>query len=58
MNEKLPAPCDPCKGTGLLQGSECEQCHGKGYRLMVNGAPVSTRPERPKRWQNSPPNWR
>ena len=47
MNEKLPAPCEPCKGTGLSHGSECEQCRGKGYRLIVNGAPAPTRIDRP-----------
>jgi hypothetical protein len=50
MNEKLPAPCEPCKGTGLSLGSECEQCRGKGYRLIVNGAPVPTRSDKPQAW--------
>lgn len=59
MNEKLPIPCEPCKASGLLRGSECEQCRGKGYRLIGNGAlqPVR-RQERPKRWQARSPNLR
>ena len=39
MTEKLPAPCEHCKGTGLLHGVECRECRGKGYRLIVNGSP-------------------
>ena len=56
MSEKLPVPCEYCKATGLFQGSECEQCRGKGYRLIVNGvpAPAATRANRPKRWQSRP----
>ena len=37
MNEKLPAPCEACDGSGLRDGSECSACRGKGYRLFVNG---------------------
>jgi len=39
MTEKLPAPCEHCKGTGLSHGVECRECRGKGYRLIVNGSP-------------------
>ncbi len=38
MNEKLPAPCEACRGSGLRDGSECVECQGKGYRLFINGA--------------------
>ena len=37
MNERLPAPCEHCKATGLFEGSECQQCGGKGYRLIIDG---------------------
>jgi RecJ-like exonuclease len=49
MSEKLPVPCEPCKGTGLFCGSECEQCRGKGYRLTIHGAPATPQLIRPKR---------
>jgi len=55
MNEKLPVPCEHCKGTGLSHGVECRECRGKGYRVFVLGAlqPVP-RAEKPKRWQGRP----
>jgi len=56
MNEKLPTPCEPCKATGLFQGSECEQCRGKGYRLIINGVQASTQVVKPQRWQGRQPN--
>ena len=37
MNEKLPAPCEACRGSGLRHGAVCSECQGKGYRLFVNG---------------------
>ena len=37
MNEKLPAPCEACRGSGLRHGALCSECRGKGYRLIVNG---------------------
>jgi DnaJ-class molecular chaperone len=37
MSDKLPAPCEHCKATGLFGGSECWECDGKGYRLIVDG---------------------
>ena len=49
MNEKLPSPCDHCAATGLFQGSGCEQCGGKGYRLIINGQPAPTKREWPAR---------
>ena len=52
MTEKLPAPCDPCRGTGMHEGSECHVCRGKGYYLFLNtGNDVSVplRPEKPQR---------
>jgi len=59
MTEKLPAPCEPCKGTGLSHGSECQECRGKGYRLIIEGRPMPVRqPAKPTRWQSRPPNRR
>src|SRR4249919_2250290 len=49
MNEKLPSPCDDCTATGLFQGAGCEQCGGKGYRLIINGQPAPTKGEWPAR---------
>jgi hypothetical protein len=37
MNEKLPAPCDKCAGTGLFEGADCERCRGKGYLIINDG---------------------
>jgi DnaJ-class molecular chaperone len=37
MSDKLPAPCEHCKATGFFGGSECRECDGKGYRLIVAG---------------------
>ena len=38
MDEKLPAPCEHCRASGLRHGSVCEECQGKGYRLFINGS--------------------
>ena len=40
MTDKLPAPCEHCHATGISNGSECTDCGGKGYRLMINGQVV------------------
>ena len=54
MNEKLPAPCEHCKGTGLSHGSECSECGGKGYRLIVGGRPMPVAaPVKAKRWHRT-----
>jgi len=37
MTDKLPAPCEHCNATGIFHGSECVECRGKGYWLMING---------------------
>lgn len=37
MTDKLPAPCEHCGATGLFHGSECVECRGKGYRLIIDG---------------------
>jgi RecJ-like exonuclease len=55
MNEKLPAPCEACRGTGLHKGSECSECGGKGYRLFINGNETPVRREKPQRWQGPRP---
>ena len=36
MNEKLPAPCDHCRATGLFHGSSCSECGCKGYRVIID----------------------
>jgi hypothetical protein len=55
MDEKLPAPCEPCHGSGLHNGSECAECGGKGYRMFVNGRPSQSPRERPKQWRGQRP---
>jgi hypothetical protein len=55
MNEKLPAPCEPCSGSGMHHGNICGDCRGKGYRMFVNGNQISVRLESPKRWQGRHP---
>jgi hypothetical protein len=55
MNERLPAPCEPCHGSGLLKGSACNDCGGKGYRMFVNGNQMPLRQERPQPWQRPRP---
>ncbi len=37
MTDKLPAPCEHCGATGIFHGSECIECRGKGYWLMIDG---------------------
>jgi DnaJ-class molecular chaperone len=53
MNEKLPAPCQACNGSGVRDGSACSECRGKGYHLFVNGNQVS--PMRLQRRQRQRP---
>jgi DnaJ-class molecular chaperone len=48
MDEKLPAPCEHCRASGLRHGSVCDECQGKGYRLFVNGSQTPVRIERPR----------
>jgi DnaJ-class molecular chaperone len=36
-NEKVPVPCDRCRGTGINVGIECSECGGKGHRVMIGG---------------------
>jgi hypothetical protein len=56
MNEKLPAPCEACRGTGMHHGGLCSQCQGKGYYLFINGSPAPVRQDRPQqRWQGKRP---
>jgi len=57
MDEKLPAPCEPCRGSGLRKGVPCSECAGKGYRLMINGRPALALQESP-RWQPQHPAYR
>jgi hypothetical protein len=68
MNEKLPAPCGACDGSGLRDGSECSACRGKGYRLFVNGNQIlgnqilgnqiPARQDKPQRRQRQRPSQR
>jgi len=55
MNEKLPAPCAACRGTGMRQGTVCNECQGKGYRLFVNGNQTPVPHESPQRLQSQHP---
>ena len=54
MTDKLPAPCEHCRATGISNGSECIECLGKGYRLMINGQVTAPRaPAAPRGpWRN------
>jgi DnaJ-class molecular chaperone len=49
MTDKLPAPCEHCGATGIFHGIECDECRGKGYRLMVDGRTAPIRAARPVR---------
>jgi len=46
MSEKLPHPCEHCSATGIFHGIECDECRGKGYRLVVDGRTAPIRPVR------------
>ena len=41
MNEKVPIPCELCRGTGLTAGIECRECEGKGHRVLIGGKLVA-----------------
>ena len=41
MTDKFLLHAEPCSATGIFHGSECVECRGKGYRLMIDGR-VST----------------
>ena len=43
MTDKLPSPCDHCNATGIFHGSQCPDCRGKGYLLMVDGPVTANR---------------
>jgi hypothetical protein len=44
MSEKLPHPCEHCSATGIYRGIECDECRGKGYRLVVDGRAAPIKP--------------
>jgi len=56
MTEKLPIPCEHCSATGIFHGSECAECRGKGYRLMIDGQITTARAPAPPRgpYRNAP----
>ena len=56
MNEKLPAPCEGCSGSGLRNGAVCSECLGKGYRFIVNGRQSPVQQQRPKSTATPAPN--
>lgn len=59
MNERLPSPCEHCKGTGLSKGSDCNECRGKGYYLIGVGRPKAVPPPaKPQQWRSRTPNRR
>jgi DnaJ-class molecular chaperone len=49
MSEKLPAPCERCNASGLFHGISCEECQGKGYRLIIDSLARNERPQRATR---------
>jgi hypothetical protein len=53
MNEKLPAPCEACRGSGLRHGAVCSECQGKGYRLFIDGRQTPVQQRSPQRWQKA-----
>ena len=55
MEEKLPAPCEACHGSGVRHGVACGECQGKGYRLFVNGRQTPVKQQSPE-WQRPRPN--
>jgi len=55
MNEKLPAPCEACHGSGLRHGAVCGECQGKGYRLFVDGRQIPVQKQSPQRWRRPRP---
>ena len=55
MNEKLPIPCEHCRGTGIQSGLDCRECGGRGFRVMVAGTLQPNRQQqRPPRQQPQP----
>jgi DnaJ-class molecular chaperone len=52
MNEKVPAPCEPCHGSGVRDGTVCDKCGGKGYRLLVNQNPDPVPTQKPQQRQD------
>jgi RecJ-like exonuclease len=36
-SEKIPVPCERCRGTGIVDGIECRECLGRGHRVVVAG---------------------
>jgi hypothetical protein len=39
----------------LRHGVVCEECQGKGYRLIINGKQAPVQQQRPQRWQRPRP---
>jgi len=56
MTDKLPAPCEHCSASGIFHGIECAECHGKGYRLMIDGRVAgASATEKPRaHWRKTP----
>jgi hypothetical protein len=54
MDEKLPAPCERCRASGLRHGSVCDECQGKGYRLFINRSQTPEPLKRPSRQWRGP----
>ena len=55
MNDKMPVPCEDCHGTGINAGIECQECRGKGYRVVIAGKMVNApKPDRRERWRGKP----
>jgi hypothetical protein len=56
MNEKLPAPCEGCDGSGLRHGAVCSECRGKGYRLIINRRQTPVQQQDPQQLLRPPQN--
>ena len=54
MDEKLSVPCERCKGSGLFHGVSCNECGGKGYRVVISGRVAPVRTEKPTSESRAP----
>jgi hypothetical protein len=56
MDEKLPAPCERSRASGLRHGSVSDECQGKGYRLFISRSETPEPLKRPQsQWRGPRP---
>jgi DnaJ-class molecular chaperone len=56
VNDKMPVPCEHCRGTGIIAGIECRECRGKGHRVVVAGRMVNApNPDGREQWRRRQP---